>query len=366
MISQWLLNNWLSIALALFGMWITFALRPHPRLRYWAISDQIGGIYSPSATRTKLILRNVGNEPIYANQWRLALTVECAEGILDIHTAGVSNPDIVVTAHIKERPSKAVPLQLSQLDPGDEVQLEIQHGKIREAPQVYGQLWGHHDSVVQSLTITQRLPALPVLLGALAFSYFELASIIWLAQSRLTLGGVFKGILFAFASTLVYIAIAPFFGRAKFKLSISWWFESPRFVQYALFVPTALGVPAYITAWLAGYRLWYLPLGIYVVLILIVERVIVGLPFTAGNGLFHLPQQGRSAATVILVASGLMPTIFAAFVAAGVSGSAIVIAGMICILASTLVRIDNEQIKERLSIALRNPRSHLSRPPPSG
>jgi hypothetical protein len=75
-VGTWLRDNWLGVLGVVVGVWIPFVLRsPSARLRYWTVPEHL--YVSGTAMRTQLNLRNVGSQPIEANQWRVPLSIEC-------------------------------------------------------------------------------------------------------------------------------------------------------------------------------------------------------------------------------------------------------------------------------------------------
>ena len=156
----------------------------------WAVGEGLVGNYVLGSTRTAMYIRNVGNQPIDDDQWRVPLSVECQAGIESVDVIGVSRRDMTASVELVENKREQAILKLSHFDPGDEIALEIRHRKTHSAPQLKGELLGSRDAVVHGLTMKQRsLGAIYIICVGL-LDYVELSSIAWLSYSRLTVGGI--------------------------------------------------------------------------------------------------------------------------------------------------------------------------------
>jgi hypothetical protein len=315
---------------------------------------------------TRLNLRNVGKQPIEADQWRVPLSVECAEGITEVQAVGVSYPDIKVSVQsTPSEPNRAI-LQVSRLDPGDEVAFEIRHGKTRKAPQVKGEIRGAPESFVQGLTIAQRLGIMFPVLFLLSLEYVALCIIVWLAQVRLDVSGILQGILFLFASPLLQIPIGAWIYRGATR-------EQPNLslglAVLAILVNLVLQPVALVVALLVGYQLWYPQFAVYVAVLWLMVRIITRQPFSANNGLSG-PREIRGGGPAVPPSSGITTfidgvslAVFAGFVVAGAGTSTLIFVGLIAALANAISRMDRQWLGSRVPLALGNPRSQLLGPP---
>jgi hypothetical protein len=357
-IGSWLSNNWLGVLAVVVGVWIPFALRSPPaKIRYWTASD-ISPIYLIGATCTKLNLRNVGNQAITADQWRVPLSIECADGITGVQVVGVSYPDIKASVQFtRGRPNWAT-LDISRLDPGDEVAFEIRHGKTSKPPEVKGEIRGAPESLVPGLTMAQRLATLPsVLMGLIAY-YIPLSSIAWLAELRLNASDVLRGLLFLLASPLLDIIVSPLLRRKAWEKHPTW---TPVLFIGVPFVGIVAGAIGLIVAWLSGYQLWYPQFAAFIALAWLLVRVLTRTPFSAISGVVAR-EEVRGSRAMATFFTGVTTTAFAACVAAGVKISTLIWVGLIAALVFAISRMDRQSLTHRLTAAIGNPRSQLLSP----
>jgi hypothetical protein len=356
-ISSWLEINWLGVLGVVVGIWLPLALRSPPaKLRYWTTSDV--GSYLSGTTYTKLNLRNVGDRAITADQWRVPLSVECPEGITEVQVAGISYPDIEVSVKsTATEPNRAI-LEISRLDTGDEVALEIRHGKTRKPPTIKGEIRGAPESLAAGLTVRQRLYTMPTVAMLLALYYISLSSIVWLTESKLNISGILRGSIFILASPLVDIIESPLLRRnVQQKHPI-------RFSAILLIAGIGgmiWGGAALVVAWLAGYQLWYPQFALYLVLALLLARVITRTPFSSAGGVVSRETfQGSPA--LITFFGGITGTAFAACVAAGETVSTLIWVGLIAAMMFAISRMNRQSVGHRLSVFLGNPARQLLSP----
>jgi len=359
-ILSWLSNNWFGVLALITGVWVSLALRLRPRIRFWTIGDRFGGTYfRPGSTHTALYIRNVGNQPVDSNQWRSPLSIECQTDISTANVAGVSREDITVSVQRVEGDQKRIVLSISRLDPGDELAVEMQHDRTLRAPQLKGELLGARDTLARGMTMSQRFSGLLFAATIIPIDYTELSSIAWLTYSRLTVGGVAQGAVFLLASTFLPLLTWPMLRRNVLR-------DRPMQalgIFYTLFIViTIMRTASFSIAFVNGYRLWYPAFLIYVIATMIVVRMAGVQAASATLGLAEL--ESRSSPAIAGFTSALGPTVFAAFVISGSSPSVLVLVGLACILSVAIVRLDRQQVRQRLSAAVGNPRTRTTLYPP--
>jgi hypothetical protein len=193
----------------------------------------------------------------------------------------------------------------------------------------------------------------------LALYYIALSSIAWLAESRLNVDGILRGILFLLASPLYDIAVSPFLRRRA-------WQNHPvrSLVIFSIggIINVASEVAALIVAWLAGYRLWYPQFAVYLAIAWLLMRVITRIPFSESSGIVAR-DEFRGSRAVYNFFGGLTGTIFAVCVVADAQNDTLIWVGMIAALVFAISKIDRQSLGHRLSTALGNPRGQLLSPP---
>jgi hypothetical protein len=249
---------------------------------------------------------------------------------------------------------------VSRFDPRDEVQFEIQHGKTSRAPQLTGELVGTSDSVGRSLTIPQRFAALFGVAVTSLYEYVGLASIVWLADSHLNFSTIAPDIVFLLASTaFLDMTTAPMLRRKALK-------QHPK--RLATLVPAViltlipLRVASFSIAWASGLRLWFPSFIIYVTATWIAE-IIMGLKvISSGAGLAR--QDFDVSPAIAVFTTALCPTVFAVCVVAGIRTDLLVVVGALCILTSTIIRLNRQRLRQRISLALGSPQGRSVLHPP--
>jgi len=355
----WLSNNWFGILSLLVGVWVALALRPRPRLRFWTVGQGASQTYFPASTRTTLYIRNVGNQPIDNHQWRTPLSVECKADISDIDATGVSNADIEASAELIEDNPKEAILKLSHLNPGDEAQFNIKHGRVSSPPQLKGELLSTRDTLARGRTLKQRFAGTYSLAFVLIVDYVEITSIAWLTHSRLTFGGVMRGIVFLLASPFLFIATAPAMRRRTLQ-------KRPMRVLAVAGIVFIVGmimkIAAVCIAWLSGFQLWYPEFAIYVVATYII-MLTMGVQEAKMD--FGLSGPGISVSPAIAsFSAALGQTIFAVLVIAGASRDVLIPVGLASILIIAVIRLDRQRLRQRISIAIGTPRGRSMLYPP--
>jgi hypothetical protein len=358
---SWLLNNWFGILGVVIGVWVSLALRPRPRLRFWTIAKENSLSYILGATSTSLNIRNVGNQPIDGDQWRTPLSVECQDGINQIDPVGVSRNDIEVASGLADGQSKEAWINISRLDPGDEVAFEIQHNKTVLAPQLHGELYGYDDSIARGVTLAQRCASYFMFVFFVApMDYVELSSIAWLKGAILGNGGIVQDGLFLLASPFfsIFFIIPNLRRRYREKHPVRY---SAIFLLLVLIL-AVLRVAAFISAWLEGSRLWFPQFAIYAVAMWVVLRIAGVKAPTAAVGLTR--DEIKISPVIVSIFAALGPTVFAGFVIAGASPNILVAVALVCMFTVAGIRLDRHQLRQRVLAALGSPRgrAQMNRP----
>lgn len=129
-----------------------------------------------------------------------------------------------------------------------------------------------------------------------------------------------------------------------------------------LLILAPLRIAAFSIAWANGFQLWFPEFMIYATASLIAVRI-VGVQSTSYAAGLARGQHTVSPAIAGLTAA-LCPTIFAVCVIVGVRKNALVLVGLICILTNAFIRLDRQQLRQRISAALGNPRGRSGLYPP--
>jgi hypothetical protein len=361
-IITWFSNNWFAVLALIISVWLAIALRARPRIRFWVIGEGLAGNYILGSTRTIMYIRNIGNQPIDADQWRVPLSIECEANIESIEVIGVSCHDLTASLEFIEDERKQAILRLPRFDPGDEIELEIRHGNTHRAPQLKGELQGARDALVRGLTMKQRSLGAFWVIAACLMDYVELSSIVWLSHSKLTPGGITRGTIFLLASTFLPMLTGLLLWKA-------WPHHRIRAVVivFALFLTLLIArITAFCTALVGGFRLWFPAFAIYVIVTMIVIRI-AGVQLVSNTmGLKGIDSEDRRAFSVAgYFTATLGPTIFAFAVISNSPTNVLVLIGLTCVFAVAISRLDRQQLRERMSGALGAPRGRSGLYPPS-
>jgi len=361
MFLSWLSANILGIVSAVVGVYVTLVIRPRPKVRFWACADgDRFDVYRQGATSTSFYIRNVGNQPISDNQWRVPLSIEYGDANIDhIRVFDATREDIHVLPNLStSEPSKAW-IKIDCLDRGDVVKVHIKHSNATEAPQLHGELSGYHGPIARGFTIGQRSSAYLVTLFYLAVAYLQLSSIFWLRDSRPSVAGVAQGAVFLLASTFLPIAlVAP---TVMHRAQPVWLPGYQAVINLALAV---LGVVAIVLASLDGMRLWFPQFAVYIVVALIAMWIAGAQVSVALSG--QTREKATASPAVRIISWALFATIFAAFTIAGTSLNVLAAVALVCIIADTATCLDLHQLRRRTRTALGDPREipliNLARP----
>ncbi len=91
---DWVLGNWLGVATAAIGIWVSWRLRTHPAIRYSFDRFSAGSFFATKRDYTSIRIKNTGTEtidqshirePIYA-----AFSVPCTSAVPTAATAATA------------------------------------------------------------------------------------------------------------------------------------------------------------------------------------------------------------------------------------------------------------------------------------